>query len=194
MWALNSDSTEPSRETIATFLHFGFLPRVSSDVLDEPWAKLLGAQQDAEQATTEEYSILVKRGECILRSLFETPAGNHHIVPLSGGLDSRAILGGLLTAGLKDRITTITFGAPGTYDLEIGRYVARRMGLRNELIDLTQVPLKQQFLQETVSEGAAWTWLFDGFYQRQIAKRFGKEVTFWSGYMGEALTGKDLRP
>ena len=41
------------------------------------------------------------------------------MVPLSGGLDSRTILAALLEAGLKDRITTVTYGTPGTWDYDI---------------------------------------------------------------------------
>ena len=56
----------------------------------------------------------------VFKAAFENVSEGHHIVPLSGGLDSRAILGGLLDAGLKDQITTVTFGTLGTWDYDIG--------------------------------------------------------------------------
>lgn len=66
---------------------------------------------------------------------------------LSGGLDSRAILGGLISAGLKDSIVTVTFGTPGTYDFDIGKKIATELGIKHELIDLTSVEMTSTFFE-----------------------------------------------
>ena len=53
------------------------------------------------------------------------------IIPLSGGLDSRAILAAALRCTSKDDIITFTFGEPGSFDFEIGRMVAEKAGVTN---------------------------------------------------------------
>jgi len=53
------------------------------------------------------------------------------MIPLSGGLDSRAILAAALRYTSKDRILTFTFGEKGSFDFEIGKLVAERAGVRN---------------------------------------------------------------
>jgi len=67
------------------------------------------------------------------------------------------------------------------------------MGTCHEIIDLTQVKLRQDFIQEVAMEReTSWTYLFDAFYHRMICKRYGKDAIFWSGFMGDALSGKHL--
>lgn len=53
------------------------------------------------------------------------------IIPLSGGLDSRAILAAALRCTPKDNIITFTFGEPGSFDFEIGKMVAKKAGVKN---------------------------------------------------------------
>jgi len=53
------------------------------------------------------------------------------IIPLSGGLDSRAILAAALKCVSKENITTFTFGEKGSFDFEIGRIIAKIAGVRN---------------------------------------------------------------
>ena len=83
---------------------------------------------------------------------------NIHVVPLSGGLDSRIILGGLLKKGLKDSIITITFGTPGTLDYDIGIHIAKQLGIYYEALDLTKVCYDEKSLQCAAMEGGLWTW------------------------------------
>jgi hypothetical protein len=101
-------------------------------------------------------------------------------------------LGGLLEAGLKDQIVAVTFGTPGTLDYEIGRTVAHHVGVQHEPIDLTQIRLSQESLDRTAREVGHWMWLFDAFYNRLICRRFGKDATYWSGYLGGSLSGVHL--
>ena len=49
--------------------------------------------------------------------------GREHVVPLSGGLDSRLILGALLEHSDARDIRTFTYGIAGSYDFEIGNAV-----------------------------------------------------------------------
>jgi asparagine synthetase B (glutamine-hydrolysing) len=175
---------------IHAYLYFGYVPRVPEKINDEPWVRY--NQKTDEQTTSE--SELVHEGVLAFKAAFEDVPVGHHIVPLSGGLDSRAILGGLLDVGLKDQITTVTFGTPGTLDFDIGCEVAQKAGVRHESIDLTHIDLSQQTLENTARENENWVWLFDAFYNRLIQSRYGKDATYWSGFMGDPLAGSHLLP
>jgi len=61
-----------------------------------------------------------------------------HVVPLSGGLDSRAILGSLLKFTEAKNINTYTFGTPGTLDFEIGNKIAKKIGTNHKTLPLTE--------------------------------------------------------
>ncbi len=52
------------------------------------------------------------------------------IIPLSGGLDSRAILAAALRCTTKDNIITFTFGEKGSFDFEIGKNGGREGGCK----------------------------------------------------------------
>jgi hypothetical protein len=53
------------------------------------------------------------------------------LVPISGGLDSRYLLGSVLELFPPSRIIATTFGQKGTLDFEIGKQVARKAGVRH---------------------------------------------------------------
>jgi len=55
-------------------------------------------------------------------------SGKKHVVPISGGLDSRAILASLLKFTEAANIYTYTFGTPSTFDYEIGNLIAKETG------------------------------------------------------------------
>jgi len=181
------------RNDIASFLFFGYLPQVPSNLESKAWALKAGTSTSLSAGDLTE-SDLTRGGVCILNSVFENVGNGQHIVPLSGGLDSRAILGGLINAGKKDHITAVTFGVPGTFDYDIGCYVAKQMGIRHGSLNLTQVRLEQALLEEEAKEMGTWAWLFDAFYNHLIAEQFGKESTYWSGFMGDPLAGSHLLP
>lgn len=186
MTKMNNESQQ-----ILSFLHFGYVPDVPDDMTQVPW---IGdyARTERNPVETIKEPELIDRGVHILEKAFRDVRGELHILPLSGGLDSRAILGGLLNAGIKDNIIAVTFGTPGTLDYTIGRRVAEHTGVKHESIDLTRIELKHDLLVETARESGAWNWIFDAFYNRLICEKFGKEAIYWSGFMGEALTGAHL--
>lgn len=178
---------------ISSFLFFGYCPRLPSDLENKKWAlsTTVGNSVPIKDDTEES---LLERGTRIFKSIFTNVEDGKHIVLLSGGLDSRSVLGGLLAAGMKDQITTVTYGTPGTFDFDIGCDIACRMGLRHESFDLTQVKIKQDILEKTAREMETKAWIFDAFYNRLIPIRFGKNVIYWNGFMGDALSGLHLFP
>ena len=70
-----------------------------------------------------------------------------HLVPISGGLDSRAILAGLLEYTEAKNIYTYTFGTPNTLDYDVGNYVAKKLGTDHTSFDLTEYQYNQQELE-----------------------------------------------
>jgi len=175
-------------DNILSFLFFGYLPKLPSDLETKVWA-LATAGGDSLPVKDGMEESLLENGISIFKSIFTNVEDSKHIVPLSGGLDSRAILGGLLAAGLKDQITTVTYGTPGTFDYDIGCDIARQMGLRHERLDLTQVKIEQSLLEKTAKEMGTRAWIFDAFYNRLIPKRFGKNAIYWTGFFGDVLAG-----
>lgn len=53
------------------------------------------------------------------------------LVPLSAGLDSRAVLAGLCACGAP--IHTVTYGVPGAFDYDIAPRIARTAGTSDAL-------------------------------------------------------------
>lgn len=71
-----------------------------------------------------------------------------HVVPLSGGLDSRAILATLLEFTDASNIHTFTYGTPKTYDYDIGNKIAEIFGTKHVKIPLVDYEFSIEELVE----------------------------------------------
>ncbi|PWD98995.1 asparagine synthase-related protein [Marinilabilia rubra] len=113
------------------------------------------------------------------------------VVPLSGGCDSRAILGGLLQFTEASNIMTYTYGSPGSYDYEIGGQVAREIGVENIRIDLNKYRFSVNELIEVSKRMDHQTHMFFhaplGFVEREF-----KEAVHWSGFLGDVIAGSHI--
>lgn len=114
-----------------------------------------------------------------------------HLLPLSGGLDSRAILAALLEFTQAKNINTYTFGTPGTFDYEIGNFVAKVVGTTHVSFPLTEYKYDQNELLDISNQVDHQTVLFHHPPMWEIDKRFG-HCQVWSGYIGDAVTGGHL--
>lgn len=185
------------KKEVAAFLHYGYVPHSVTGRIEEVACKPY-VSKSASQQEDDELSSLVAAGVDVLRrAITETLARSEpcsHVVPLSGGLDSRAILGGLLEDLDARRIQVITFGTPGTWDYEIGQVVARTAGVRCETIDLTSSVWKWDAdkLVATAAQAESPIWVFDAYVNRAIPERFGPSSVYWSGFMGDPLAGSHL--
>lgn len=179
-------------DKISSFLHFGYLPQRGGTVSSFPFdVELL----EGLESRWHDSDRMVDQGCSTLQRIFSDIPENDrdkHVIPLSGGLDSRVILGGLLECGQKENITTITFGTPGTYDYDIGNQVAQSVGVEHKSIDLNKIEIEKDQLLETIGGGADWTFLFDAYYNRLITREFGPDCIYWSGFMGDPLAGSHL--
>jgi len=180
-----------NRHDIFTLLHFGYIPHLKPDWMNTPWIKAAKrVENSALDKLTE--SELIDKGIEALKSAFRNVHAGRHIVPISGGLDSRAVLGGLIAAGRRDDIIGVTRGIPGNLDYEIGRLVSNACGIRHVSIDLSNVVLDTASLVQCVAREQHRGWVFDFYYNRLIPDRFGRDAIYWSGFMGDALSGKHL--
>ena len=179
-------------DKINAFLHYGYIP--------DPWVELPDSLRhffngelsghDHNYATAE----LIKQGSAAIKKSFQNEIRNDynklHIVPLSGGLDSRTILANLLELVEPSRIITITFGIPGSPNYERARFITRKTGIKWENIDLS--PGKwiwtTGILTDTAKRSQRPTRLFDSAVNHAIQLRFGKDCVYWSGLMGDSLS------
>lgn len=184
------------QNAVINFLYYGYLPRNLDKEYQIPsWLQNIdiGANSLKNLSESELIHIGCKRiKELFLNIPFDYSRNN--IVPLSGGLDSRAILAGLIKSGLKDKITTVTFGTPNTFDFEFGNLIAKIAGTKHINIDLTKEIITFEKLLESKKNNHYWTYLFDSYYNKLIAGLFGIESIYWSGFMGDPLAGAHLLP
>ena len=177
------------------YLAFGFVPELPPG--SDPLALLVhwsrGSRRDV-RATPE--STLVREGVRALRAAFEesaatTPSGADQVVFLSGGLDSRAILGGLLEIYRPAELRTATFGAPGEQDFDFAAGVARAAGVRHEVVESASVEWTTEGLIDSVL--ARRLPLPHPFGQRYLSYRLHQQVgadhVFWDGLGGGVVSG-----
>lgn len=117
-----------------------------------------------------------------------------HVVPLSGGYDSRLVLAGLIDTISRDQIIAVTFGMPGSYDYRIGSKLAQTAGVDHRKINIT--PGKFPWTHDRMLRSAKnfkWpTKLFRGYtaleygFQRD---ELTENCVYWIGYLGGPVSG-----
>lgn len=180
------------------YLAFGFVPELTDGdplyLLGE-WSRL--PLRDARQVSE---ASLVREGVRALRAAFEesatrSEAAAGQVVLLSGGLDSRAVLGGLLELYDRAEVRTATFGMPGEQDFDFAAGVARAAGVRHEVLESFSVEWTTQGLVDSVL--ARELPLPHPFGQRYLSyllhRRIGADHVFWDGLAGDVVGGKVTR-
>ncbi|MFD1385940.1 asparagine synthase-related protein [Oceanobacillus oncorhynchi subsp. oncorhynchi] len=120
-----------------------------------------------------------------LSNLFEK--SGEHVVPLSGGLDSRAILAGLLEFTDASKINTYTFGTPKTLDYDIGNEIAGNVGTNHINFPLTEYEYNMDEMIDISNRIDNQTVLFHHPPVNKLLKEYtGKHL--WSGFLGGELT------
>ena len=176
-----------------TYVFFSYLPRFSEATL-----KWLDCDFDSDFGKgVEDGAWWVNEG---VRAWKETMAGQvslsapsaTHVIPLSGGLDSRAILGGLIENLPQAQIAAVTYGIPGSWDFEIGRLVARKFGLQHEALNLLDVKWDLDQLVDVAASLTGPVDVHQCYLRHKINEHFGASCTYWSGFLGDVLAGADL--
>lgn len=178
---------------LQAYLHYGYLPSPvkAERFFEEYFAGLL----DVRVSRDTKDSLVARGAEIFRHVLRDTASGykGYHVVPLSGGLDSRALLAGLLEFVPADRIVTATFGIRGSWDYEIGRLVAKACGVRNIAVDLASDEWRwdRTTTYDEVLAGPP-VWLFEAYVNRSLPELIGSDKVYWSGFMGDPLAGSKL--
>ena len=177
---------------INTFLHYGYIPDPNIELPNSLRQFING--ELAGNNFTDKYPLLLKIGTVALKKSFQDEIANDydklHILPLSGGLDSRTVLANILELVDPSKIITVTFGLPGSPDYERAKSITKKIGLRWENIDLSpgKWTWTTTMLIETAKRSLRPTWLFDSAVNHAIHLKFGKECVYWSGFMGDSLS------
>lgn len=133
---------------------------------------------------------LIDIGSKIFLDIFndEIITNKKHLVPLSGGYDSRAIIGALLKHTNASNIKTFTFGIPGSFDFEIGKELSKYLGIENLEIDLNKQEFSMKMLMNTAKRFNHQTFLFYHPDYDVIKEKFGQCI-YWSGFLGGEAAG-----
>lgn len=173
---------------IDAFLFFGYIPVANQDFLN----KLAPATRQSPISMRDR----VQEGTRVLATVFDSMVAKNrqHVVPISGGLDSRVVLAGLRPRTLAKDLATVTFGTPGTWDYDIGAMVSRQVGCDHEAIDVgAEAGLwRTEDLVRTAATLPRPIWIFDKHINNMVSRRFGRAATYWSGFMGDPLAGSHL--
>lgn len=169
------------------FLHLGYFPGYEATVtLDYSRIDRNGYKDHSRDDLLEAgYQALMQS----VTNDFESNA--RHILPLSGGMDSRTILAALLEMTDAGNIQTYTFGTPGTCDYDLGNKVAELAGTNHTKMPLTDLEWHMDDMLELARRFDCQTFLFHHAPLAEL-RRFENGVT-WSGYIGDAVTGGHLK-
>jgi hypothetical protein len=172
-----------------SFLKFGFFLDKHNPSLENKFQFNI----DKDKYKDAEFSELVKIGTSKLLQSFENifPKNKSHVIPLSGGFDSRAILACLLEFTEAREIYTFTFGTPHTYDYDIGNLIAKKAGTNHLKIPLDSYTYTHGGMVEASLLNEHSTHLFH-HPPVQLIEKYFKGYTTWSGFMGGSIVGSGL--
>lgn len=163
----------------------------SKGVIEEKvrWKKKHIYQSDSSTGPEEFGEIFVKGVEKSLSVEGEV------LISLSGGFDSRAVLGAVLECVEAGRVTTATFGGTDTFDYQIGKIVASKAGVKNIAFSFAEEIFDDDFLRQRAGD---YGYVFSAFAtqpQEMLDYLSGKmsegNVSIW-GAGGDAITGSHL--
>jgi hypothetical protein len=173
-------------ELINTYLWFAYLPPKEPPTWLDDCMKpeYKGNSYNAEEASS--------RFDALFDKLLEENPNEKHIIPLSGGWDSRAILGALLERLDSTQIETVTFGVPGQLDYDIGIKIAKWAGVKSHPLDLRTVDFTWDKILDSVKK-SPWTYVPDGYFnQLGVSMAQNKHANIWSGFLGDVINGGNL--
>lgn len=171
-----------NKDLINAYLHYGYLPPAEIP----PFLFELDQKSDLDYSVTGVSRLLDKVFEESLRAYNNIGTC---VVPVSGGWDSRILLGMALEHFPADRVRTYTFGSPGQLDYEIGRKIAKVAGVEHTAVNLKNIELSWEDLIASVKR-SPWTYVPDSFFNMYCYHSVAiNSDLILSGFMGDPLTG-----
>ncbi|WP_345853970.1 asparagine synthase-related protein [Shewanella algae] len=169
------------------FVNYGYFPTYENS------RKLSLYNIDKSQYEGLSFQELVEVGTYKLKKAIENNfvTNEKHLVPISGGLDSRCILAALLEYTDARNIETYTFGSPKSLDFDIGNLIAKEVGTKHKSFDLSLYKYSEKSLKEAANQTGFQTLLFYHAPVDLIHSNF-ISCCSWSGFMGDPLAGSKL--
>lgn len=191
------DLTAPG--PLLAYLAFGYVPQLQQP---DPFAVIGGWDENPSAAAPSETfeDALVHGNERLRTSARELASnfapGKTHVVLLSGGFDSRAVLGALLENVDARNIEACTYGWPGADEYELAAKVCRTAGVRHHLLDIRQVKWSTEGLLASVRHRSFPPSFALGarFFDHLIYSEYGPESAYWEGFLGDSVSGDHLPP
>lgn len=174
-----------TQNEIHFFLAYGYFPNYSSKYVPETVDKInidYTSYIDLQRQFQQLFNTVIKE------TVDSIPKDKLIVIPISGGLDSRAILASVLSYVDVKRIKTYTFGAKGSYDFEIGKQVANKAGVHHEAIELNSIRFSQEEMLEVAKKCDYQTHLFHHPPLSKLQEIIGDGVVV-SGYLGDLIFG-----
>jgi asparagine synthase (glutamine-hydrolysing) len=110
------------------------------------------------------------------------------IIEISGGLDSRAILAAALKSTPKENILLYTFGDEKSFDCEIGKNIAKTLGIQHVYLPAIKENFAQQYEKSFHDvEGMIDVTPYFSIQIDQSLSKFSKRI--FNGYMGGEIMG-----
>ncbi len=170
---------------IDQYLSLGFVPNIR-------WAErylrdIFGGMDDARNSDP---------ADLLVEILEESLRGSRAVVvPLSGGLDSRGVLGAAMRLLPPKAITCLTIAQPDDLEWHVASAICRQIGLDHERIDPNDFVWELDELVEIAKEygpSGGLPTIDILFIYTQLARRMGSRSLVLSGYFGDAISGKHL--
>lgn len=173
---------------INSFLELGYLPKVSNKFLNPLIDDISHFKNLRSFYSKKNEAFLIREGAALLDSIttdfLSHTNKKYHLLPLSGGYDSRLILGLLLDKISYKDINTVTFGTPDTHDFELPKAVAKITLVNHDLIDLSKLIVTENDLLYALEKNCFGTELITAYYNKMILKKYGNNFQMWSGFFG----------
>lgn len=183
-------STSQAQELVALqdavdlYLHFGYLPRPDVPPLINLETRL---------SNFDKTSPKVEDGLSILRSAVRRAASGFGqvIVPISGGLDSRAILAIAVESGLT--VDSFTVGTPGTDDFDFGTDIAHFLGARHRAYDVREFSFSLSSLVALARSLGDWVSPIDIWFNTAPLEHYEPGLPVLTGLYGDFVAGEFAR-
>ena len=172
------------------YLYFSYLPKFKE--ADLQW---LGCDFDNDFGKeVHDESWWVREGinalkETIVSEVAGTDKNAVHIVLLSGGLDSRTILGGLLENLPSSQVIAATYGIPGAWDYEFAKIITKKLGIQHEAFNLLDEEWDVDQLVKAATRLSRPVSVHQSYIRQKINNHFGTDCVYWSGAFGDAIGG-----
>lgn len=179
-----------TQKHINDYLHFSYIPEFGDNEQILDLLKFEGKNAQIKSDKSEED--LIVEGISVLNQVFdelvEGKQDQKHLVPLSGGLDSRVILFALLQRVDPKNIQAVSFGSPKSLDYEIPKDVVKGTGVNLERINCIELDYSLENLVEAAQNGGSWTFTPD-IYVNRLSLKLDQDFCRWSGFIGDFIAG-----